>query len=148
MLFFMVNYFKKHWSFFVENFGNRNLFFYFCNALLERWESGLIHRFAKPACGETCTGGSNPPLSAEMVEEMETFFQLFCFQGFALFFRLQNFSIFFGKMFRMCFILKMNILLIILINKSPTFSARVIIFMLCIVRSCNLAKGNFTQRSE
>ncbi len=139
MLFFMDNYFKKHWSFFVENFGNRNLFFYFCNALLERWESGLIHRFAKPACGETCTGGSNPPLSAEMVEEMETFFQLFCFQGGALFF---------GKMFRMCSILKMNILLTILINKSPTFSARVIIFMLCIVRSCNLAKGNFTQRSD
>jgi hypothetical protein len=33
--------------------------------LLERWESGLIHRFAKPAYWETGTGGSNPPLSAE-----------------------------------------------------------------------------------
>ncbi len=32
--------------------------------LLERWESGLIHRFAKPAYWETGTGGSNPPLSA------------------------------------------------------------------------------------
>ncbi len=31
---------------------------------MERWERGLIHRFAKPAYWETGTGGSNPPLSA------------------------------------------------------------------------------------
>ena len=31
---------------------------------MERWESGLIHRFAKPGYCENGTGGSNPPLSA------------------------------------------------------------------------------------
>jgi four helix bundle protein len=36
--------------------------------LTERWESGLIHRFAKPAYWETGTGGSNPPLSAKQHE--------------------------------------------------------------------------------
>ena len=30
----------------------------------ERWVSGWNHRFAKPTYGSFCTGGSNPPLSA------------------------------------------------------------------------------------
>ena len=40
---------------------------------MERWESGLIHRFAKPAYWETGTGGSNPPLSASRNEAEEMF---------------------------------------------------------------------------
>ncbi len=41
--------------------------------LPERWESGLIHRFAKPAYSERGTGGSNPPLSAKNLQKQYCF---------------------------------------------------------------------------
>jgi hypothetical protein len=35
-------------------------------ALPERWQSGRMRRFAKPLYGLNRTGGSNPPLSANL----------------------------------------------------------------------------------
>jgi hypothetical protein len=38
---------------------------------IERWVSGLNQQFAKLSYGSNCTGGSNPPLSAEIEKRLK-----------------------------------------------------------------------------